>query len=155
MNALTLTTNDHPFLMDFTPEHLQILSECAREIIIEPGQVIFREGEIADKFYLLQRGEVILESRLPHHEDVPIMTLGGGDVLGWSWLLPPFTWHFQARAITRTEAIVLNGSHLVIACDRNHEFGYELMRRLAQVVLKRLQATRKKLLEKTAAASSL
>ena len=148
MNALNLTTRDHPFLSDFRPEHLDILSECAQETVFEPGEVIFREGQIADKFYLLQRGGVILELHQAQREDVPIQTIGGGDVLGWSWLFPPFTWHFQARALSRTEAIVLNGPHLVVACNANHEFGYELMKRVAHVVLKRLQATRKKLLEK-------
>lgn len=151
MNALNLTTNDHPFLNDFRPEHLDILSECAQETVFEPGEVIFREGEIADKFYLLQRGGVILELHQAQHEDAPIQTIGEGDVLGWSWLFPPFRWHFQARTLNRTEAIVLNGPHLVIACNANHEFGYELMKRLAHVVLKRLQATRKKLLEKAEA----
>ena len=91
---------------------------------------------------------MILELHQAQREDVPIQTIGGGDVLGWSWLFPPFTWHFQARALSRTEAIVLNGPHLVVACNANHEFGYELMKRVAHVVLKRLQATRKKLLEK-------
>ena len=69
-----------------------------------------------------------------------------GDVLGWSWLFPPFSWNFQARAIEPTSAIVLSGAHLLVTAEGNHDFGYELMKRVAQVVIHRLQATRKQLL---------
>ena len=69
-------------------------------------------------------------------------------MLGWSWLFPPFVWHFRARALDPTTVIVLDGAHLLVACHQNHEFGYELMKRVGQVVIERLQATRKQLLEK-------
>jgi CRP/FNR family cyclic AMP-dependent transcriptional regulator len=68
-------------------------------------------------------------------------------MLGWSWLFPPFAWHFRARALEPTNAIVLNGAHLLIAAERKRDFGYELMKRVAQVVIHRLQATRKQLLD--------
>jgi hypothetical protein len=67
-------------------------------------------------------------------------------VLGWSWLFPPFSWHFQARAIEPTTVISLNGAHLLVSAESNHEFGYELMKRVAQVVIRRLQITRKQLI---------
>jgi CRP/FNR family cyclic AMP-dependent transcriptional regulator len=73
--------------------------------------------------------------------------LGPGDVLGWSWLFPPFVWHFQARAVEPTTLLVLNGAGLLVSAERDHDFGYELMKRVAQVVIRRLQATRKQLLE--------
>ena len=155
MKTLNLKTGDHPFLRDLSADHLGLLSACAAETVFESGEVIFREGEIADKFCLLQGGEVALESHQAQREDILIQKLGAGDVLGWSWLFPPFTWHFQARALSSTQAIVLNGAHLVVACNENHDFGYEMMKRVAQVVLKRLQATRRKLLHKADAARAL
>jgi CRP-like cAMP-binding protein len=78
---------------------------------------------------------------------MPVQTLGAGDVLGWSWLFPPFAWHFQARAIEPASAVALSGASLLVNAERNHDFGYELMKRVAQVVIRRLQAARKQLLD--------
>src|SRR6185436_3874066 len=72
--------------------------------------------------------------------------LQGGDALGWSWLFPPFAWHFRARALTPMRAIVCDGGHLLVTCEENHDFGYELMRRVSQVAIRRMQAARKTLL---------
>jgi hypothetical protein len=79
---------------------------------------------------------------------VLVQILGPGDVLGWSWLFPPFTWHFRALALEPTNAIVLDGAHLLVTAERNRDFGYELMKRVAQVVIHRLQATRKQLVDR-------
>jgi CRP/FNR family cyclic AMP-dependent transcriptional regulator len=79
---------------------------------------------------------------------VPVQILDAGEVLGWSWLFPPFHWHFQARAIEPSRAIFLDGAHLLVACEENREFGYELLKRIAQVVIKRLQATRQCLVDR-------
>ena len=74
-----------------------------------------------------------------------VQTIGAGEALGWSWLFPPFVWHFQARALEPTKAIAFNGAHLLVACEENHDLGYDLMKRVSQVLIQRLQATRKKL----------
>jgi CRP-like cAMP-binding protein len=75
------------------------------------------------------------------------MILGAGDVLGWSWLFPPYLWHFDARAATPTTAIFFYGTRLRELCDENHDLGYELMKRVSEIVIKRLQATRRELVE--------
>jgi CRP/FNR family transcriptional regulator, cyclic AMP receptor protein len=111
-----------------------------------PGQVLFHEGDPANQFYLIESGRIALEAHEPADGTVLIETVGAGEVLGWSWLFPPFVWHFQARAVEPTKAVVLSGAHLLVAAERNHEFGYELMKRVAQVVIERLQFTRKRLL---------
>lgn len=127
------------------PEHLKILSESASEARFEPGQVLFRQGEPADQFYLIECGKVVLEAHEPANGTVLVQTLGAGEVLGWSWLFPPFNWNLQARALEPTEAILLNGAHLLVASERDRDFGFELMKRIAQVVIHRLQATRQRL----------
>ena len=136
----------HPFFQGMKPEHLEVIAGCATEATFESDQILFREGEPANKFYLIQSGRVALEAHELADGTAPVQELGAGDVLGWSWLFPPFVWHFQARALEPTGAVVLDGAHLMVAAERNGNFGYELMKRVAQVLIHRLQATRKQLL---------
>lgn len=150
MKTLRETIIDHPFLLGLKPEHTELLVSCAREVTLKANQFIFHEGEPAERCFLIQSGRIAIEARQPGHETALVQTLGAGDVLGWSWLFPPFWWHFQARALEPTRAIVLDGGHLLAAADRNHEFGYELMKRVAQILIQRLQATRKQLVAQQA-----
>jgi len=145
----TLATNivEHPFLKKMSEESLEIISGCLSERSFEPGQIIFQEGEPANLFYLLQSGKVSLEWREPNSELAHVQTIGAGSVLGWSWLFPPFVWHFKARTLERTKVMVLDGAHLLAVSNRDSRFGYELMKRVAQVLIERLQAVQKKLLQ--------
>jgi CRP-like cAMP-binding protein len=147
MNNLHETILSHGFFRGMKPEHLAVLADCASEVKFKAGEVLFREGEPANKFYLIRGGKLALEAHEPANGTTLVQTLGAGEVLGWSWLFPPFVWHFQARAAEPTEAVSLSGAHLLNVAERDHEFGYELMKRVAQVVIHRLQATRKQLLE--------
>lgn len=140
--AITL----HAFFHGMKPEHLAVLGQGAKAVQFKSGDVLFREDEPANQFYLIESGKVALEAHEPADGTALVQTLGAGDVLGWSWLFPPFVWHFQARAMEPTSAVVLSGAHLLVTAERNHDFGYELMKRVAQVVIHRLQATRKQLL---------
>ena len=145
-DSIKTIVQDHPFFQDMKPEHLEIIAGCASEVSFKPGQFLFHEGEPANQFYLIQSGRIALEAHEPADGTALVQNLGAGDVLGWSWMFPPFVWHFQARAVEPTRAIVLNGAHLLITAERDHQFGYELMKRVAQVVVRRLQVTRKQLL---------
>ena len=147
MKSLRETITEHPFFLGMKPEHLDVLVGCASETKLKPDQVLFREGEPASQFYLIEGGRIAIESRQLSSGSERVQTLGPGDVLGWSWLFPPFTWHFQARALEPARAIVLDGARLLVTAEKNREFGYELMKRVAHVVIRRLQATRKQLLE--------
>jgi CRP-like cAMP-binding protein len=146
MKALNEAITQHAFFHGMKSEHLALLTDGAKAVQFKAGEVLFREGEPANQFYLIESGKIALEAHEPANGTTVVQTLGAGDVLGWSWLFPPFVWHFQARAIEPTNAIVLSGAHLLVTAERNHEFGYELMKRVAQVVIHRLQATRKQLL---------
>ena len=143
MKTTTSLIVDHPFLGSFSREHLDLILEHAVDVQFEPGEVIFKENDPANRFYLIEYGKVTLETHLPHDGDIVVQTLAGGDVVGWSWLFPPFAWHFRARALEPTSAIVIDGAHLLGLCERNHDLGFELMKRMAQVVIQRLQATRR------------
>ena len=146
MNAQEPAVANHPFFRGMNSEQLAELAAGARSVQFKAGEVLFREGEPADRFYLIEWGSIALEAHEPADGTMLVQTLRAGDVLGWSWLFPPFVWHFQARAIEPVSAIVLSGAHLLIAAERDREFGYELMKRVTQVVIHRLQAARKQLL---------
>jgi CRP-like cAMP-binding protein len=146
IETLNEAITQHPFFHGMEPEHVAVLTEGARAIEFKAGDVLFREGEPANQFYLIESGQVAVEAHEPGQGTKVVQTLCAGDVFGWSWLFPPFAWHLQARAVDRTAVIVLNGAHLLVTAERNHDFGYELMKRVAQVVIHRLQATRKTLL---------
>ena len=145
METLKPVIQAHVFLRNLSPEYVDSLTACANPKEFQPGEIIFREGDIADRFYLIETGKVALEAHVPGRGQLSVQDLDGDDVLGWSWLFPPYVWHFQARALELTRAISFDGAHLLVACERNHEFGYDLMKRLAQVLILRLQATQKQL----------
>ena len=147
MDRLESLIVKHPFLSGLDPHFYHFFNECALLRRYEPGQEIFHEHGNAEHFYLIQGGRIALEAHELADGTVPVQELGAGDVLGWSWLFPPFVWHLRARALEPTRAVVLDGAHLLIAAERNGNFGYELMKRVAQVLIHRLQATRKQLLK--------
>jgi CRP/FNR family cyclic AMP-dependent transcriptional regulator len=137
----------HPFLKDLDPHQQRLLADCAMEKSFEADELIFREGDPANRFYLILEGKVALESYVQERGRVEIQTIETGDVLGWSWLLPPYYWQFDARAVVPTKAIFFYGTPLREEAANDHEFGYELYKRIALIMLKRLQATRRRLLE--------
>jgi CRP/FNR family transcriptional regulator, cyclic AMP receptor protein len=137
----------HPFLKDLDPHQQRLLADCAMEKRFEADELIFREGDPANRFYLILEGKVTLESYVQDRGRVEIQTIGSGDVLGWSWLLPPYYWQFDARAAEATKAIFFYATPLRDEAEEDHELGYELYKRISAVMLKRLQATRRHLLQ--------
>jgi len=147
MKTLETSIAQHPFLKGMSPEYLRILADSAMLAEFKEGEIIFREGDPANRFYLIEEGRVVLESRKLDRPPVQIQTIGAGDVLGWSWLFPPYYWNFEARSLEPTRAIFFYGTRLREKCEEDRGFGYELMKRMSAVMLQRLQATRKQLLE--------
>lgn len=137
----------HPFLQGLKPAHLLLLADSAMRVHYQPDESIFREGDPANRFYLIEKGRVSLESQRKDQAGGPIQVIGPGDVLGWSWLFPPYYWHFGARALEPTTAIFFYGTRLRDQCEHDHEFGYEMMWRMTQIVSLRLQAARQELLD--------
>jgi CRP-like cAMP-binding protein len=111
------------------------------------GDDLFREGDVADRFYLIRHGHVALQVFIPGQGRITIETIAAGEVLGWSWLFPPYRWHFDAQALELSRAIAFDGACLRAKCDEDHDLGYMLMQRFAQVMTQRLQATRLQLLD--------
>jgi CRP-like cAMP-binding protein len=141
MTSLQSVLEAHPFFQDVEQRYIQMVAEHATLETFTPGQLIFRQGEPANRFYIISEGPVALEVFSPEHGPVRLMTLGAGDVLGWSWLFEPYVWHLDARALESTTAIALDGAELRATCDQNHELGYHLMKHSVQIVAQRLQAS--------------
>jgi CRP-like cAMP-binding protein len=137
---------EHPFLRGLKPEHLRLLVDSAMSVQYQAGEFIFREGDPANRFYLMQKGRVSLESQVSDKPSVAVQVIGPGDVLGWSWLFPPYYWHFDAQVLEPTTAIFFYGTRLREQCEQDHAFGFEMMKRMTQVAIQRLQATRRQLL---------
>ena len=146
MEPLERTLAQHPFLAGLDRRCLRELAGLASPRSFEPHQMIFHEGNPANECYLVCRGKVGIETALLGCEAIVIQTLGAGDVVGWSWLLPPYEWHYNARALEPTEVIALDGKALRGRCEEDHDLGYEIMKRFAVVIVGRLAATRERLL---------
>ena len=116
----------HPFLVGIGRAHIRLLADCAIRAEFTPDQVIFRKGETANRFYLIEHGKVALESS-NGDEVIRIDEVGSGDLLGWSWIFPPYVWHFDARAVEPTTAIFLYGTILREYCEADPALGYELL----------------------------
>ena len=136
---------EHPFLRGLSREQKTLLTDCALPARFRAGEIIFREGEKAARFYLITSGKVALESSAVTGQPVVIETIGSGDLLGWSWMMPPHRWHFTARALAPTEAIFFANPILRQYCERYPSLGGELHKRMSEVMMKRLQAARKKM----------
>ncbi len=135
----------HPFLEDFDERYLPVLREAASLVRFEADEWIFHERETADHFYLIHEGRVALETSVLDRGTTTIQTIGTGDALGWSWLFPPFRWHFGARAIAGTVVIAFRADQLRAKAKEFPEFGYVLVLRVAEVLSQRLRAARLKL----------
>ena len=138
---------EHPFLKDLEPHHLKILVGCASNVRFDPGQFILRDGEEANNFYIIRHGKVAVELFATERGAITIQTVGEGDVLGWSWLISPYRWRFDARAVELTRAIALDGKCLRNKCEQDHDLGYELLKRFTQIITQRLEATRLQLMD--------
>jgi CRP/FNR family transcriptional regulator, cyclic AMP receptor protein len=137
----------HPFAADMKPEYQQKLVEAAMFKQFEQDEIVFDEGDPANRFYLICHGKIALESRANSDSAPLIQFVHEGDVLGWSWLFPPYYWHFSARAVVPTSAIFFYGTRLREQCEEDPVFGFDLMKRVAAIAIKRLQATRLQLLQ--------
>lgn len=137
----------HPFTQGLDREQVELLVGCASNFRLAAGETLFRTGDEANHFYILRAGEVAIEIHAPGRGRMTIATIGEGDVLGWSWLVPPHRWLFDGRATTPIRAIALDGACLRGKCDQNHDLGYELLKRVATIIGERLASARLQLLD--------
>lgn len=147
METIERLIAEHPFFKALEDRYIQFVAGCASNVRFEAGQLLFREGEEANTFYIIRTGRVALEINAVERGSLIIDTIDPGEVLGWSWFIAPYRWHFDARAIELTRAIALDGKCLRTKCEADHHLGYELLKRVAAVMEQRLQAARLQLMD--------
>jgi CRP/FNR family cyclic AMP-dependent transcriptional regulator len=137
----------HPFLAGMSAHHIELLAKCASFVQFEEGDVIFRAGQPSNGFYLIESGTVALEGWVLEQGPVVTDTVSAGDPLGWSWLFPPYVWHYSARATKPTTALFFDKTMLQRYRDEDVSLGDELFKGMSQVMVRRLQSSRDQLLE--------
>ena len=145
--SLERILGEHPFFKGLEGPYLELFVDCASNVRFSAGEILFREGEEANQFYMIRQGKVALELLTSERGPISVQTVGEGDVLGWSWLIPPYRWRFGARAVELTRAIALDGKCLRKKSEEDHDLGYELLRRFSSIIVERLEATRLQLLD--------
>ena len=147
MAGLERVVGEHPVFAGLSPEYSELLAGCARNHRFAVEQYLFREGEPANEFFLIRHGRVALEIHVPGRTPIVFATLGEGEIVGASWLIPPYKWMFDARAMEVTRAIGIDAACLRGKIESDHNFGYEIMKRFLPIFVKRLHATRLQILD--------
>ena len=147
MESLVELIEKQSFFMGFSTDKIELLVDCASKETVRKGNYIFKTGEDAGKFYLINEGSVSLEINTPDDEIISIQSLEKGEILGWSWQFPPYKWNFDARAIEDTNLIAFDTKCFFETCKVNLLMAYEIQKRFSEIMLKRLQAARIQLIE--------
>lgn len=136
-----------PLLIGLQPDALEFLESVATEVEFEKGSVVFDEDERADTFYLVATGKVGLEVSFPARDSQLIETIGPGEILGVSWLFPPHRWNWTARSLARTRAVAFDAGAVRDQCEQDTDLALHVYRTVAEEAVKRLHATRFRLLD--------
>lgn len=147
VEGLETLMEEHPFFEGFNQEALDLLAGCATNAKFDAGTVFIREGDKADMFYLIRHGTVAQEIRVPGRDPLVVETLAEGDLLGWSWIVPPYRWTFDCRAVELVRALGMDAACLRAKCEQDHSLGYLFYQHMVPIIARRLWAVRMRLLD--------
>lgn len=147
MEGLERIVREHNFFVGMKQDYTDIITGCAKNVRFEPGEYLFREGDVADQLYLLRSGRVALEVETPDGPGT-LQTVGESEIVGASWLVPPYRRGLSAKALELTRALAFDAACLRGKCEDNHDLGYEMMKRFMPVLIQRLRAARLQILDK-------
>ncbi len=136
-----------PFLRGLADDHLATLATLCRHVAIPARQRLFEERTTADRFWLIDAGQVVIDTTVPGRGRLIIETIGRGDVTGFSWLLAPYQWRFGALTMQPMQGFEFDARAVRAACDQDPALGYQLSRRVSAVLARRLKATHARLLD--------
>ncbi len=145
--SITEYLSKHEFFSELSEDVMDPLCEYASTLEIKKGDVLFQLGGRADKFYIILNGRISVQIPALMGPTLEIQTLRADQVLGWSWLISPYQWHFQARAEEDSTLLEFNGSKILTRCEQDPKFGYELLKRFAALMSDRLDASRQKMMD--------
>ncbi len=149
MNDRTIVESiaDNPFFAGLAREDIEFLARNAERRRLRRDGVLFRYGDRADRFYVIVSGKISVEVAALEGPPLELQSLDAGAVLGWSWLIPPYTWSFQARADEDAEVLDFDGRAIRAKCESDPRFGYELIKRFSGLMSERLNFAREKMME--------
>ena len=147
IEGMEAIVREHRFFARLDDDTIKLIAGCARNVRFNTGEYLFRTDGPADEFYLLRHGRVALDVAAPGRAAITIETIGAGEIVGVSWLVPPYRWNYDARAIELVRAIGMDAKCLRQKCDADHNVGYEMMMRFVPLLVDRLQAMRLQLLD--------
>ena len=147
MEGLERIIREHRFFTGLDERITSLVSGCAKNVRFEAQQYLYHHGDAADEFYMLRQGRVALEIAAPGRGALMFQTVEEGDVVGASWLIPPYRWQYDARALELTRAIAIDARCLRNKCESDHDVGYEMMKRVVHILVERLQATQLQMLD--------
>jgi CRP/FNR family transcriptional regulator, cyclic AMP receptor protein len=137
----------HEFFSGLSDDVMKFLCECSGTRVINKGQILFRQGENADKFYVVRKGRISIQMPAIMGPPLEIQTLVKDQVLGWSWLISPYKWNFQTSAEEDSELLQFDGAAILARCEQEPKFGYELLKKFAGLMSVRLNAARQKMMD--------
>jgi CRP-like cAMP-binding protein len=138
---------EHPFFKDMSAPYRALIAGCGKNVRFDAGQLIAKTGDPANQFFAIRHGRASIELHAPERGPLVLQTLEAGDIVGWSWLFPPYRWIFDARAMEQMSAISFDDECLRGKCERDPAMGYDFMKRFAQAFMQRLAAARLQLLD--------
>jgi len=147
MRDLEQMLSAHPFFTGLDPAHIGVIAGCGTNRTFAPGEFLFREGAPANEFHIVREGQVAIELHAVPKGAMTVQTLGPGEVTGWSWIVPPYRWRFDARARTQVRTTALDGACLRGKCEADASLGYAMLKRFTQVMAQRLEAVRLQLID--------
>lgn len=145
--SLVNSLMQYQFFAGLAPETVEFLAANATVTNLEKEAILFEHGQTADRFYLIRAGRITVGVPAIEGPSLEVQTLGAGEVLGWSWLIPPYRWNFRGRIIEATEVVEFDGKPILERCERDPAFGYPLMKRFAALMSERLEAARRKMMD--------
>lgn len=137
----------HKLFANLEPGHIETLAKYSKEQQVPAGQNLFTQGQPANTFYMIVSGVVIVETPAIYGPTLTLQQLGTGRILGWSWMIPPYRWHFQARVEEDATVLEFDGSALLALCEKDPAFGYELLKRFASLMGERLESARRRMMD--------
>ena len=145
--SITEYLSAHEFFSEFSDDSLKFLCECSSTREIKKGQILFLQGEHADKFYVVRSGRISIQMPAIMGPNLEIQAVDEDQVLGWSWLISPYQWNFQTKAEEDSELLQFDGTAILARCEQEPKFGYELLKKFAGLMSVRLNAARQKMMD--------
>jgi CRP-like cAMP-binding protein len=144
--SITEYLSAHEFFSEFSDDSLKFLCECSSMREIKKGQILFLQGEHADRFYVIRKGRISLQMPAIMGPTLEIQSVDEGQILGWSWLISPYQWNFQTKAEEDSELLQFDGTAILARCEQEPKFGYELLKKFAALMSVGLNAARQKMM---------